>query len=69
MAHLTDDKAALELGFELDATYRDGYWNDTHTIINAFFANGRALVVSKWSDGHETTHCTWLGKRDKKVSL
>lgn len=63
-----DSKAAADLGFELNATYHNDYWNQNHTITRAEFVNGWATVESTWADGHKTIHSTQRGKRDYRVA-
>ena len=63
------DPLTLFGGYELGKTYFCNYWRANHTITAVHPANDKRgwYVTSTWDDGHTTTHCTALDKRDKIV--
>jgi hypothetical protein len=63
-------KPAPNGGYELGKTYFDHYWQSRFTVT-AIHEPYTAIpwshwaVTVQWEDGHFTTHCTDLDKRDK----
>ncbi len=60
-------QAPLYGGYELGKAYLCSYWRQTHTITHLHPPTDTHgwFVTSLWDDGHSTTHCTALSKRDK----
>lgn len=58
-------------GHELNKTYFCSYWRQRFTVLRLHDNLGWMdwAVTVRWEDGHETTHCTNLGKRDYEVAI
>lgn len=58
-------KQSVMTGHVQGTTYLSGYWLDKYEVLSV---NENGWVTVKWAkDGHETTHCTPVG-RDKVVT-
>lgn len=56
-------------GHEVGKTYHCAYWGRKYTVLEAQNVDdwrGWEVTV-QWEDGHQTTHCTPLDKRDREV--
>lgn len=56
-------------GHEEGKAYYIDYWQQYALVTALNNPNGDWYVTYKWQDGHSTTHCTSLGRRDEEVSL
>lgn len=50
--------------------YFCGYWQQEYTVTAICDRDGTRWFTVKWSDGHQTTHCTaWDPRRDRVIRL